>query len=142
MRHYGRWAVVLVATIILSGILGRGISQTRRNSEDGTDSRAITDQEWSKEVLQAKDVVLVDFWATWCGPCQEMKPIVKSLAKEFKVVMVDVDHNESLSVKHEVRAIPTVLIFKDGKVVRRFTGVTSEDTLRKTLKSLRQREGS
>ena len=82
--------------------------------------------------------VLADFWATWCGPCRKMMPVVDKLAKEFKVVKVDVDANEALTDRYSVDAVPTFLIFKDGKVARRFEGVVEEATLRKALKELSQ----
>ena len=80
------------------------------------------------EVLKAKGVVLVDFYATWCGPCKMTGPIIEQLTEEVKnvkFVKVDVDQNQELSSKYKVFSIPTFLIFKDGHVAGQFVGAKS-----------------
>ena len=85
-----------------------------------------TDQNFSTEVLQSDKPVLVDFWAVWCGPCKMIAPIVEELAGEYegkaKVGKLDVDNNQESAIKYGVRSIPTVLIFKGGKVVDTIIG--------------------
>ena len=82
------------------------------------------------EVLKTKGVVLVDFYATWCGPCKMTGPIIERLAeeiKEVKFVKVDVDQNQELSSQYQVFSIPTFLIFKDGQVVNQFVGALGRE---------------
>ena len=82
------------------------------------------------EVLKNKGVVLVDFYATWCGPCKMTGPIIDQLAEEVKTVKfvkVDVDQNQELSSQYQVFSIPTFLIFKDGQVVSQFVGAQSKE---------------
>ncbi len=80
----------------------------------------ITDDNFETEVLKSDMPVLIDFWAVWCGPCKMISPIVEELADEYngklKIGKLDVDENQQTSIKYGVRSIPTLLIFKDGKL--------------------------
>ena len=80
----------------------------------------ITDTNFDTEVIKSEMPVLIDFWAVWCGPCKAIAPIVEDLAKEYdgklKVGKLDVDNNQESAIKYGVRSIPTLLLFKDGKV--------------------------
>jgi thioredoxin 1 len=93
---------------------------------------------FKREVLQDPGPVLVDFWAEWCGPCRSMTPTLNALARDFKVCKVNTDTNPHLAAKFEVSAIPLLLVFKNGQVVRRFEGVTPEATLRAELRAFSQ----
>lgn len=94
----------------------------------------ISDITFSKEVEKSSKPVLVDFWATWCGPCQMFGPIVDQVAEDYKgrlkVCRVDVDQNPGLSQTFQVRAIPTSLLFKNGKIVKSWVGLVSGEDLK------------
>lgn len=81
--------------------------------------------------------VVVDFWAPWCGPCKAIAPILEELAEELgdavKICKVNVDNNSEVASKYEIRAIPTILIFKDGAVADTVVGLTSKDDLKAKL---------
>jgi thioredoxin 1 len=88
---------------------------------------------WKKEVLQADGPVLVDFWAPWCGPCRLMNPTLHALAQDHKVCKVNVDSNPELARAYGISSILALLVFRGGRVAARYTGVTSEATLRAAL---------
>src|SRR5262249_46533304 len=88
---------------------------------------------WKKEVLQADEPVLVDFWASWCPPCRAMDPTIEALARDFKVCKVNVDTNQELASRYGISSIPALLIFRNGETVARHVGVTPEATLRTEL---------
>ncbi len=86
----------------------------------------VNDNNFSSEVLQSGIPVLVDFWATWCGPCRAISPIVEELAKEFlgrvKITKLNVDENPATPAQYGVRGIPTLILFKGGKVLDQIVG--------------------
>lgn len=96
-----------------------------------------TDANFEQEVLKSAKTVLVDFWAPWCGPCQMMGPIIEELAKEMegkvKIGKMNVDENPAISEKFGIMSIPSIKIYKDGKVVKEFTGVQSKESLKEEL---------
>lgn len=94
----------------------------------------ITSQNFEKEVLKSEKPVLVDFWATWCGPCMRQGPIVEELAGEgYSVGKINVDEEPGLAQQFQVMSIPTLIIFKDGKEAKRLVGLTPKDTLKSLL---------
>ena len=98
----------------------------------------ITDSNFN-EIITKNDVVLVDFWAEWCGPCRMIAPMIEELASEYagKAVIgkLDVDNNQESSIKFGVRSIPTLLVFKNGEMVDRHVGAVPKETLSSSISS-------
>jgi thioredoxin 1 len=90
----------------------------------------LTDANFEAEVISADTPVLVDFWAEWCMPCRMLAPTIDELANEFKgkvkVGKVDTDANREITVKYGINAIPTIILFKDGEVLKKFVGMTNK----------------
>jgi thioredoxin 1 len=98
----------------------------------------VTDHNFDTEVLKSDIPVLVDFWAEWCGPCRMIGPVIEELGRELtgrlKVVKVNVDEAQSLALKYNVMSIPTLVVFKKGKVVEQMIGAMSKDRLMEKIK--------
>jgi len=96
-----------------------------------------TDGNFEADVLKSDVPVLVDFWAEWCMPCRMLEPTIDQVADEFagkvKVGKVDTDANKQISMQFGISAIPTVILFKDGEVAKKFVGLTSKDELAAAL---------
>lgn len=100
-------------------------------------SLEFTTNNFSQEVLEAKGTVLVDFWASWCGPCRMQAPILEAFAKEhpeIKVGKVNVDENHELAEKFAIMSIPSLLAFKDGKLVKTAVGLHDKGGLAELVK--------
>ena len=93
----------------------------------------VNDKSFSSEVLQSDLPVLVDFWATWCGPCKTIGPVVDELAKEYagrvKIAKLNVDENPATPSQYSVRGIPTLILFKGGKVLEQIVGAVPKTRL-------------
>ncbi len=97
----------------------------------------VNDDNFSSEVLESSEPVLVDFWAPWCGPCRQIGPVVEQLASEnagsAKVVKLNVDDAPNSAQSYGVSSIPTLMVFKGGSVVERFVGVKPKTVLQQAL---------
>jgi len=99
--------------------------------------QTFTDENFQAEVVDSSQPVLVDFWAEWCQPCRLLGPTIDKLAAGFsgkvKVGKVDIDTNQNVAFEYKISAIPTVLIFKGGKVQKKFVGMTGQGDLEAAL---------
>jgi thioredoxin 1 len=106
----------------------------------GADVMNIGDGDFAKEVLQSDQPVLVDFWATWCAPCRAIAPAVEELATQYKgkvkVAKVNIDDNQDTPQQYGIRSIPTLLVFKGGKVVEQIVGAVPKSKLEAALQKV------
>ena len=99
---------------------------------------SLNEKNFEEEVLQTDKIVLIDFWASWCGPCRMMSPVVDKIAEEMqdtvKVCKINIDEEQNLAVKYNVMSIPTFVVIKDGKEINRTVGVQEKEEIKKMLK--------
>lgn len=100
--------------------------------------KTATDDNFEIEVLKSEKPVLIDFWAPWCGPCKAIGPVIEELAGELKdsvkVMKMNVDDNQKTAVNFGVRSIPTIILFKDGKVVDSIIGLVAKEKILELVK--------
>ena len=99
----------------------------------------ITDDNFEREVIKKEELVVVDFWATWCGPCRAISPVIDELANQYEgkvtVGKINVDEQRNLAAKYKVMSIPTVMLFKNGEVVDKVVGLRSREDLEELIES-------
>lgn len=100
----------------------------------------VTDENFEAEILKSEKPVLVDFWAAWCGPCKAIAPTIEALAEEYagqiRVAKLDVDNNPKSAMKFGIKAIPTMIMFKDGEVSDQITGAVGKAQLEEAIKKV------
>lgn len=100
----------------------------------------VTTEQWDKQVIQSKGIVMVDFWAPWCGPCRMVAPIVDELSEEYKgrvsFLKLNTDDNQDIAVRYQVMGIPTLIFFQDGKVVAKLVGAQSKKVFKEKIDAL------
>ena len=100
----------------------------------------VANDTFDQEVLKASTVVMVDFWATWCGPCKIVAPVVEELAREYegkaKFAKVNTDENADLASRYNIRGIPTLIFFKDGEIKDQIVGAVPKAQLKSKIDSL------
>lgn len=100
----------------------------------------VTDATFATEVEQSDRLTVVDFWATWCGPCRLISPILEQIADErageLKVAKVDVDENQQVTARYNIRSMPTLLFFKDGQVVGQIVGAVPRARIEQAIEQL------
>ncbi len=102
-------------------------------------SAVVTDNDFQKEVMEAKGVVVIDFWAVWCGPCRVQSPIIDRLAENYKdnpnvkFLKLDTDENPVTAEQYQILSIPTLIFFKDGQKVDTMIGLQSEERIKQKL---------
>lgn len=101
----------------------------------------IDEKKFEEEVLKAKGIVVVDFWASWCGPCKMLAPILEEISEELdgkiKFTKINVDQNSDLASRNNIMSIPTLVVFKDGKIVDQILGLQEKKSLITKLKSIK-----
>ena len=101
---------------------------------------SVTSDNFEETVLQARNLVMVDFWATWCGPCKIVSPVVEELAKEYEgrvlFAKVNTDENPDLASQYKIRGIPTLMFFRDGEVADQIVGAVPKAQLKSKIDSL------
>jgi thioredoxin 1 len=137
MNSHGQFSFIFTSVAVLNLALIAGCEKPSAMNESTANVQHITQGEFADEVTRATGPVVVDFYATWCGPCRELAPMLDAAAGSFsdtiKFFKVNVDESPGLAQNFQIEAIPTVLFFKDGKLADRMTGLTTEADLKLKL---------
>ena len=121
-------------------VLYRSAKSVREEMDVAGDALKVEDSTWDAEVMKASELVMVDFWAVWCGPCQMVAPIVDELAKDYagklKVLKLNTDENPEVAGRYQVMSIPTILFFKNGQQVEKLVGARPKRQFKEMIDAL------
>lgn len=121
-------------------VLYRLAKSVREEMDVAGDALKVEDSTWDAEVMKASELVMVDFWAVWCGPCQMVAPIVDELAKDYagklKVLKLNTDENPEVAGRYQVMSIPTILFFKNGQQVEKLVGARPKRQFKEVIDAL------
>ena len=129
--------VVFIALLIGVAILMNNTSETSSSGIKSKDAIEVDSSNFVEEALKTDKKVLIDFYATWCGPCKKLSPILEEVAgehDEIKLIKIDVDKNELLASKFEVEAMPTLVVLEKGEELRRSVGLISKNKVVELIK--------
>ena len=122
---------------LVSGVI---VCSAKEECDVAGDALKVEDATWDAEVMKASELVMVDFWAVWCGPCQMVAPIIEELSKEYagkmKVRKLNTDENPEVAGRYQVMSIPTILFFKKGQVVEKLVGARPKRQFKDMIDSL------
>ncbi len=134
--------IIVVALVVLAGFYLSYSYRKMKNTPDVSNSpkiRVLTDKNFQNQIKSG--IVLVDFWASWCLPCKMMAPVINEVAEELNgnafVGKLDVEHYQSVASKYNIRNIPTMLLFNNGREINRFVGAKSKDFLIKQIQQIK-----
>lgn len=96
----------------------------------------VNKENFEKEVLNSKSIVIVDFFAEWCGPCQMLAPVLEKISDKVDVVKIDIDEAEELAIKYGIEVVPTLIFFKDGEIKKEMAGFRSEKELLEIIEKI------
>ncbi len=126
---------ILVGAFIILNIIARRKMKSMHKVADSDKIITLTDKNFNQQLKNKK--VLVDFWAEWCGPCKMMAPVLNQLAEDLPegqaVGKLNVEEYQSMAQKYQVRGIPTMILFENGREINRFVGVKTKDYLKKNM---------
>lgn len=137
-KTYTLFQKLSLVGLLITGLILFINAEIPKSIKSSNEEINFTTASFDKNVLKSSKLVVVDFWATWCGPCRMAAPMVKGMADKYNgkavVGKLDVDKNQEISNRYKVTAIPTILFFKNGKVVDKIVGLPTKEELDNKIK--------